>query len=258
MRAVSHTVFLMYWRKHKQEWEDLASLDPYWAILSDPDRRHGKWDSAEFFLTGDTEITKVMEIASQLGYPSGRELALDFGCGVGRLTRALARHFQQCIGIDISEKMVACANELNQAFSNCKFIVNVEEDLSIFPDSYFDIIYTNIVLQHIPYKSTIKFYITEFGRTLKEGGLLVFQLPSHIPIKNRIQPRSKAYALLRLLGFDEKFLYEKLDLHPMKMNFLPEKEVVNLLNKWGGKVLHIQPYSIPGTSFLSNTYYVIK
>jgi ubiquinone/menaquinone biosynthesis C-methylase UbiE len=248
----------MSWRVYQKEWEELANLDPYWAVLSHPHHKFGKWDSDEFFLTGDREIARVLEFASQLGYLSERELALDFGCGIGRLTRALARHFQQCIGVDISEKMVARANELNCSFPNCKFIVNKEENLNLFPDSYFDIIYTNIVLQHIPYKSTIKSYIAEFGRTLKECGLLVFQLPSHIPIKNRIQPRSKAYALLRLLGFNEKFLYEKLDLHPMKMNFLPEKEVANLLNIWGGKVLHIQPYSIPGTSFLSNTYYVTK
>lgn len=32
--------------------------------------------------------------------------ALDFGCGVGRLMRALSGYFTHCPGVDISERMV--------------------------------------------------------------------------------------------------------------------------------------------------------
>lgn len=73
--------------RHKQDWDDLADIDPFWAILSYPEQKFGGWDIDKFFLTGDQEIERVMGFATQLGYPLGRELALDFGCGVGRLTR---------------------------------------------------------------------------------------------------------------------------------------------------------------------------
>ncbi len=143
-------------RRQKQEWEELGNMDPYWAILAQAGRKFGKWDTNEFFATGAQEIARVMESTADLGYPSGREVALDFGCGVGRLTRALAKYFQQCYGVDISESMVAKAKEINRSFPNCSFFVNTEEHLSTFADDCFDLIYTNLVLQHLPRKATIK------------------------------------------------------------------------------------------------------
>lgn len=245
-------------RKHTQDWEELADLDPCWAILSCPSGRFGGWDVDEFFLTGEREIEGVMEHAVRLGYPALRESALDFGCGIGRLTRPLAKYFQQCYGVDISQRMIAKAKELNGSLSKSEFLVNSEEHLRVFSDGYFDMIYTNIVLQHIPKKSTIKSYISEFVRTLKEGGLLVFQLPSHIPFRNRFQPRRRVYALLRSLGLNKRLLYERLRLEPIRMNFIPEKEIVDLLKMSGARLLHVHAHSPMGTSFQSNIYYVTR
>ena len=77
-----------------------------WAILSYSDRKFGAWDREEFFRTGEVEIEELMARAEELGRPVGRASALDFGCGVGRLTRALSAHFESCLGLDISETMV--------------------------------------------------------------------------------------------------------------------------------------------------------
>lgn len=103
---------------HKRDWEDLGKVDPLWAILSSPEKKFGNWNIDDFFVTGTIEIDKAMACAAKLGHPAGREVALDFGCGVGRLTRALARHFRHCHGVDISESMLARARELNASFSN--------------------------------------------------------------------------------------------------------------------------------------------
>lgn len=240
-------------RKHKQDWEDLGNIDPLFAILSDPARRFGKWDIGEFFLTGDREITGVMESAIRLGYPLERGLALDFGCGVGRLTRALATRFQQSHGVDISENMIVRAKELNQSIPNCKFTVNTEEHLKCFDGDFFDMVYTNIVLQHLPSKALTNSYISEFIRILKKQGLLVFQLPSYVPLKNRLQPRRRLYGLLRTLGFSHKFCYKKLGLTPIRMNFIPEHEMAAFLTGLGAEVLEVQ-----ANSNLSRIYYVTK
>ena len=45
--------------------------------------------------------------------PVDNQSALDFGCGVGRLSHALADLFLNVTGIDVSPTMVAKANELN-------------------------------------------------------------------------------------------------------------------------------------------------
>ena len=85
--------------RHKQQWEELAHLDPLWSILSQPDRQHGAWEITEFFHSGEEWIDGVMEGISPLGHPRQRERALDFGCGVGRLTRALGKRLPASIHV---------------------------------------------------------------------------------------------------------------------------------------------------------------
>ncbi len=55
-----------------------------------------------FFDTGRVEIGQLM--AEINPFSDARGKALDFGCGLGRLTRALLGHYRQAFGVDISEK----------------------------------------------------------------------------------------------------------------------------------------------------------
>src|SRR5690242_4971973 len=112
----------------KRDWEEIAGEDALWAILSYTDRKFGAWDREEFFRTGEEEIGELMLRARELDRPGGRARALDFGCGVGRLTRALSEHFESCLGLDISETMVNGARELNADRPGCEFEVNARPD----------------------------------------------------------------------------------------------------------------------------------
>src|SRR6185369_6219589 len=38
------TQFGLKLRAQQQQWDHLAAADPFWAILSDPQKRHGNWD----------------------------------------------------------------------------------------------------------------------------------------------------------------------------------------------------------------------
>ena len=78
--------------RYQQQWENLGSHDPYWAVLSDPTKKGGRWDKVEFFASGRREIEQVLSNLTRLCVPLGSSLALDFGCGVGRLSRALSQH----------------------------------------------------------------------------------------------------------------------------------------------------------------------
>ncbi len=242
----------------KQEWEDLAQMDPFWAILTFPDRKFGKWKVDEFFDTGELEIQQVMRSSRPLGRPLGSESVLDFGCGVGRLTRALAGYFEKAYGLDISENMLARARELNQSFGNCQFILNTEPHLEIFTDNTFDMIYTNKVLQHISSRKIIREYLAEFLRVMKRGGLLVFQLLSYIPVRNRIQPRRRMYSWLRSIGVRERVLYEKIGLHPLCANYISQEEVIFYMRALGGRILLVQPDPNLTPAIQSRHYYVTK
>lgn len=243
---------------HKVDWEDLAELDPLWSILTCSETKFNRWDKDEFFRTGEEEVQSLIEKAGHLGLPHSRGQALDFGCGVGRLTRALAKHFEHCCGVDISEKMIAMARELNASFPNCRFLFNDRPDLSTFPSDSFDLVYTARVLQHLPSRSRIKSCIRELFRVVRPESLLVFQLPSYIDLRRRLQPRRRLYQTLKRLGGNRATLYQRMGLSPMRMTFIREKDVISLLNGIGAKVLKVEPDSLAGPIIESRTYYATK
>jgi SAM-dependent methyltransferase len=161
----------------RRHWDRLARRDPYWAVLTAADKRGGRWDLEEFFASGVAEIEAVLQRAADRHCDPPRGRALDFGCGAGRLTQALAARFERCDGVDVSEAMVRLARQQNRFGARCAYHLNAAPDLSLFADAAFDFIYTTLVLQHmVPTLSTG--YIRELVRVLKPGGLLVFQLPS--------------------------------------------------------------------------------
>jgi SAM-dependent methyltransferase len=156
----------------RNAWDDLAERDALGAILTDPAKSGGKWNLAEFLATGDAEIDTVLNHLAAIGHLPGFDgIALDFGCGVGRLTQAMARRFAMCAGVDISAKMIRTAESLN-LYSNTCYLVMAGRWLP-FADKTFSFIYSNIVLQHVP-RSYALGYLREFQRVLQPGGLLVF------------------------------------------------------------------------------------
>jgi ubiquinone/menaquinone biosynthesis C-methylase UbiE len=248
-------------REQERDWNELAELDPYWAILTLPGTRFGGWDSDEFFATGATEIDGVMRRVAELGHPQGRGRALDFGCGLGRLTRPLAGHFDECVGVDISEGMVRGARQLNADIPGATFVVNAAEDLRRFADHSFDFVYSVIVLQHVPDRAAIESYIAEFCRVLRPGGLAIFQLPSHIPKVFRLQWRRRLYLALRRVGVGAAFLYRRLRLLPIAMSSIPENDVGSLVTSCGGRVLEVETVAASGllnAGLKNSTYYVTR
>lgn len=234
--------------RQRRHWDDLAFLDPLWAILSDPGRRFGGWDAGEFFATGEREISEILSRQR----PQHTEAVLDFGCGVGRLTRALARRFDRCVGIDISPRMIELARTLNADVERCVFMVNDADSLEMFDSEEFDFVYSNIVLQHLPTRRSIAKVIAEFMRVVRASGLVVFQLPARIAPLHRLQPRAKLYRVLRRFGVPPEFLYRRIRLHPITMRALPEAVVKNVLVEAGARVVTTSP----GNGRL--IYYAIK
>ena len=165
----------------KQNWEAFGAQDPLWAILSDPSRRGGRWELDEFLQTGEDEIAGVVAdlVATGIAVPTGR--ALDFGCGVGRLTQALAARFHRCDGVDIATSMITEARRINRFGDRVRYHVNAEPDLSLFAGQSFDLVLSFIVLQHMEPGYAAR-YLSEFIRVLKVGGIAVFQLPT----RNRV------------------------------------------------------------------------
>jgi ubiquinone/menaquinone biosynthesis C-methylase UbiE len=241
--------------KLKDDWEELSRLDPVGAITGVVNWSGSFSDWDRFFAGGEHEIADVIKRAADLGWHGAYDSALDFGCGLGKLTRALSKHFTQVYGVDISEEMTAKAQELLADVKNCRFVTNPKPDLAIFPDHYFDFVYTRLVLQHIPQQRIIRGYIGEFLRVAKPGGLVVFQVPSHIPLIRRVQPRRRIYAVLRSVGVPPTFLFRRLRLAPGMNNFIEEGEIMELLARHRASVLTVVRERTE-RGVRSSTYYV--
>lgn len=228
-------------QRHKEDWERLAAEDPLWAVLTDPSRRGGGWTVEEFLGTGEEEIAGVLEEADGLGLPTSRGSALDFGCGGGRLTRALSYRFDEAVGVDISEEMVRVARRLNADRANCEFVVSDAPDLGLFESGRFDFVYSTIVLQHVPGRRLALGYVSELVRVLADGGLLVFQVPQRLPLLNRLQVSRRLYAIARRLGMPEGLLLRRTPLTPMRMLALPEAAVRRAVTRADGTILRVDP-----------------
>jgi SAM-dependent methyltransferase len=175
------------------QWESLGETDPLWAVLSHDSQRHGAWDLADFFATGDATIDDLMARVSACLPDSSRHSALDFGCGVGRLSQPLTKYYDSVVGVDISRPMVDAADSHNAVPDRCSYVVNTRDDLSLFPTGTMDLVLSLIVLQHMAPQYS-KAYIAEFVRLIRPGGVAVFQVPAaHQPPVDRFRLDSSGY-----------------------------------------------------------------
>src|SRR5690349_15799788 len=100
-------------RKH--DWEIIGARDPFFGVLTSSDFRLDKVDEAtrrRFYASGESEMATVLDwFEADVGERPSGGAALDIGCGVGRLTHAIAAHVQNVTGYDVSESMLRIARE---------------------------------------------------------------------------------------------------------------------------------------------------
>lgn len=161
----------------KSEWDRVGAVDPLWAVVSRADKRGQNWNPDEFFATGEERVHEIAAQvrACQIAVPQGR--ALDFGCGVGRLSQALARRFDSVLGLDVAESMLVAARSYNRWPDRVEYRLNLAPDLRQLGSRSFDFIIADIVLQHLPRRLCLA-YVREFVRVLRPGGVAAFQVPS--------------------------------------------------------------------------------
>lgn len=238
---------------YQKDWESIGQLDPYWGILSHPEKRGGKWDLSEFFNSGKLEVDSLIEYLGDLFEFCSHKTALDFGCGVGRLTRSLAKYFSNVTGIDISNAMIKLAAELNSDHSNCSFIHNPHDDLKIIDSNSIDFLYSHITLQHIPNNFKTN-YLMDFCRVLSPGGLMVFQCPSSyahtlVGAVLFLLPKS-IIRLVRMAKYKNRNVSE---MHPMR-----RKRIENLFSQEGMKLLKTDRDESSGPHLIGYRYVVQK
>lgn len=237
----------------QENWQRFAHEDPLWAILTHAGKEDGRWDLDEFLETGRAEIRHLLAELSDLGVEFRRGRALDFGCGVGRLTHALAEHFAEVKGIDIAPAMVERAREIHASVDSCEFLLNAREDLSVLQPAYFDLIYSKITLQHMHPRYSTRF-IREFARVLAPGGVLAFQMPGR-PTRWRLWLAHRAMpAFVR----DRLLRWRHRGRPVMEMYGMSPKRVVAILSALGLRDIHVREDRAAGQGWTSFRYVAAK
>jgi SAM-dependent methyltransferase len=226
-------------------WDALGRANAFGAVLTREDGALGSWESAEFFATGVADAERFVADLTALVPTVSRARVLDFGCGVGRVTRALAGYFDEAVGVDVAASMIdrACALDTD---GRCSFVLNDARDLQCFESGAFTVVYSRLVLQHIRPR-LVRRYIPELIRVLAPGGVLTFQLPDAIgvdpeqgaPWLRRLKrlvpwPVVVAWRILKCR------LSDATEVSQMTMFGMPAGEVLALIAGAGGRVLDVR------------------
>jgi hypothetical protein len=130
--------------------------------------------------SGRYEVDRLLGRFADLGGTLvDHAMALDFGCGVGRLSQPLGGRFERVLGLDISPTMVAVATRLNRHGDRVTFRCNDSARLDGVDSGSVSFALSLITLQHVR-PGLARGYLAELLRVVKPGGALVVQIPSHL------------------------------------------------------------------------------
>lgn len=153
-------------------WDDRAAEDPYFFVDNRVDYKNV--DEAAFWADGADVLARFKRI---LGFEiAARDVIVEVGCGIGRVTRALAAEARRVIAIDVSAVMLERARDLNPQLENVEWVLGDGESLGAVADEHADGCFSFVTFQHIPDPDITLGYIREMGRVLKPGGWAAFQL----------------------------------------------------------------------------------
>lgn len=170
-------------------WDDRAREDALYFV--DDRMAYGAADQ-EAFWAGGAEAVDLILGELDVGL-SGGETVVEIGCGVGRITRALAARADRVLALDVSIRMLELAREHNPDLGNVTWLQGSGTDLSGVPDGEADACFSHVVFQHIPDPQITLGYVREMGRVLKPGGWSAFQVSNapavHEPRRTGLRAR---------------------------------------------------------------------
>lgn len=112
-------------------------------------------------------------LAGHIGDCIGKKI-LEVGCGTGYFLRKFARDAEETVGFDLTEGMLkvgrkkAAAEEIDINFVQGDILEGMP-----FADNYFDIVYSNSMIEFFKTENELNSALNEMWRCLKSGGKFV-------------------------------------------------------------------------------------
>jgi ubiquinone/menaquinone biosynthesis C-methylase UbiE len=129
----------------------------------------GYEDEAKFELTAHHTV----DILEQYAGIKSTDVALEIGCGVGRVGKVLSKRVTKWIGTDISGNMLAYAAQRLKGIENIELLELSTVGLKEIPDRSIDLVYCTVVFMHLLEWDRYR-YVAESFRVLKSGGRCFF------------------------------------------------------------------------------------
>ena len=129
------------------------------------------WDRVADSSGDQLGATSQKTIALSLPYLKAKDLILDFGCGPGNLSNAIAQHAKQVDGIDTSNNMIsiAQATAAKHQVSNVHYACIDLFDPKLKTNYYDTVLAFNV----LPYISDVTQVAERMAALLKPGGLFI-------------------------------------------------------------------------------------
>jgi SAM-dependent methyltransferase len=153
-------------------WEKFGRLNPYFGVLADEKFESGNIEENRdlFFATGRSSVAHILNQYRNHFGTLPRERALDFGCGVGRLTFPLAEEFTSVLGLDISPSMLSEAGSNAERLGVSNAIFALADDRLSNARGEFDFVISYLVLQHVPVRRGLPILSRLVGKVRPGGG----------------------------------------------------------------------------------------
>lgn len=227
-----------------KDWKRWGQTDPYFGVVSHPQFRSGSiaQNRDAFFRSGEEFIAELlMQADRRFGGKQQRRSALDFGCGVARLTIPLARRFEHVDGADVSAFMLDEARNNCKSFAidNARFhLTNGKIEYRRWPRRY-DFVNSYIVLQHIPLRRGYAIIDSLLGLLADDGVAML-----HVSLRRNFPPmRATAYQIrhkVPLAGYAFNLLQGKPLFAPqMQMNEYDLARVLEIFSRHNMKEISI-------------------
>lgn len=179
---VSPETFERLLRKVESTWSQLGQEDAHWSVITDEKFRKSSIDAHldDFFAMGEYDIARLEAALARVDVRlTDIGSALDFGCGVGRLSIPLAKRCRQVRGVDISSAHLreAKANIAREGIENLELsLIESVDAIRRLPPC--DLVFSLIVLQHNAPPVMLEILKALCSR-VDDGGYLYLQVPTY-------------------------------------------------------------------------------
>jgi len=151
-------------------WDARAAEDAYYFV--DNRQAYGEPDLEAFWASGPEALAAILgELGAAIG-PADE--IVEIGCGVGRITRALAAAGASVRAVDVSPRMLELARAENPGLDSVEWVLGDGKTLGPVASASADVCFSHVVFQHIPDPEVTLGYVREIGRVLRPGGWAAF------------------------------------------------------------------------------------